>query len=90
MFTQFESYIRQQAVVSDEEINLLRSLAVEKTIHRKAFLFQHGEVCRYKLFISETMPRHFSVGLSLTNTRKGAGYNTPKLAAESFAVCEEK
>ena len=60
MFTQFENYIKEQASLTDGEVTLIRSLAVEKTLRRKEFLFQQGGVCRYKVFVSKGLLRSYS------------------------------
>jgi len=59
MFAEFEKYIRTQASVTDEDIKLFRETAVEKTMRRKDFLLQQGEVCRYKAFVSKGILRNY-------------------------------
>jgi CRP-like cAMP-binding protein len=60
MFAEFETYIKEQADLSEEEIKLMHSLATEKTMRRKEFLFQQGEVCRYKIFVCKSLLRAYS------------------------------
>lgn len=60
MFDEFETYIKEHATLSDNDIKLIHSLAIEKTMRRKEFLFQQGEVCRYKVFISKGLLRAYT------------------------------
>ncbi|WP_428329800.1 Crp/Fnr family transcriptional regulator [Mucilaginibacter sp.] len=59
MFTEFERYIKAQAGLSDVNIKLFRDTAVEKTLRRKDFLLQQGEICRYKIFVSKGLLRTY-------------------------------
>lgn len=60
MFARFEDYIRTHANLSDEDIALMRSLAIAKIMRRKEFLYQQGEVCRYKVFVEKGMLRSYA------------------------------
>ncbi len=60
MFAGFETYIKEQAQLTDEEIRQMRSLAIEKTLRRREFLFQQGEICRYKVFVAKGLLRAYS------------------------------
>jgi CRP-like cAMP-binding protein len=60
MFSEFKDYIKEQANLSNDEMELMRSMAVEKTLRRKEFLLHEGEVCRYKIFITKGLLRTFS------------------------------
>jgi CRP-like cAMP-binding protein len=60
MFSEFETYIKEQANLSDEAIELMRSMAVEKTLRRKESLLHQGDVCRYKIFITKGLLRIYS------------------------------
>lgn len=59
MFTEFETFIRAQADLSDKDIDLIRSTAIEKTVRRKEALLHEGEICRYKMFVSKGLLRTF-------------------------------
>ncbi|NCD70832.1 Crp/Fnr family transcriptional regulator [Mucilaginibacter agri] len=59
MFAEFERFIREQASVTDEDIQLMRANAVERTLRRKDLLLQAGDVCRYKTFISKGFLRTY-------------------------------
>ena len=60
MLAAFETYIKERARLSDEEVRLMESLAIQRTMRRKEFLFQQGEVCRYKIFIVNGLLRAYS------------------------------
>jgi CRP-like cAMP-binding protein len=60
MFSTFETYIKERANLSTEDIKLMHSLAIEKAMRRKEFVFQQGEVCRYKIFVSKGLLRAYS------------------------------
>jgi CRP-like cAMP-binding protein len=59
MFAEFEKYIKQHVSVTDEDIKLFRETAVERTMRRKDFLLQEGEICRYKAFVSKGFLRAY-------------------------------
>jgi len=61
MFAEFEKFIRAQAEITDEDIKLFRDTAIEKTLRRKEFLLQEGEVCRYKTFVSKGFMRTYRI-----------------------------
>jgi len=60
MFPEFESYIKEQANLSDDDIELMRATAVEKTLRRKEVLVREGEVCRYKIFVTKGLLRSYT------------------------------
>lgn len=59
MFAQFEKFIKAQVGLSDEDIELIRDTAIERTLRRKDFLLQEGEICRYKTFVSKGFLRTY-------------------------------
>jgi CRP-like cAMP-binding protein len=59
MFAEFEKYIKEKALLTDEDIKLFRETAVERTLRRKDFLLQDGELCRYKTFVSKGFLRTY-------------------------------
>lgn len=62
MFTAFETYIKEHVEVTDNDINLMRSVAIEKKLRRKEFLLHQGEICRYKIFIAKGLLRTYAIG----------------------------
>lgn len=59
MFADFEKYIRENASLTDNDIQLFRQTAVERTIRRKEHLLREGEICRYKTFVSKGFLRTY-------------------------------
>ncbi|GAB2685717.1 Crp/Fnr family transcriptional regulator [Mucilaginibacter koreensis] len=59
MFTEFETYLRNQAQLTDAQLDLLKQTAVHKKVSRKQALLQKGEVCRYKIFIIKGLLRMY-------------------------------
>ncbi len=59
MFAEFETYIKEQAKLSEEDLKLIRSMAVERKVRRKQFLLHEGQVCRYKIFVSKGLLRTY-------------------------------
>lgn len=59
MFIEFEKYIREQVAATDDDIKLFRETAIERTIRRKDFLLQEGEICRYKAFVTKGFLRTY-------------------------------
>jgi CRP-like cAMP-binding protein len=59
MFPVFESYIRSQTTLTQEELQLICSKAVEKKLRRKEVVLQEGDICRYKTFISSGILRTY-------------------------------
>ncbi len=59
MFIDFERYIKTQADLTDQDIKLFRDTATEKTLRRKDFLLQAGEVCRHKTFVCKGFLRSY-------------------------------
>jgi CRP-like cAMP-binding protein len=47
----FECYIRTHGLFSDEEIALIRSLAIPKHLKKKQYLLRQGNVCRFHTFV---------------------------------------
>jgi CRP-like cAMP-binding protein len=59
MFSDFERYIKMQAVLTEEDIRLFRDTAIEKKLRRKDLLLQEGEICRYKTFVCKGFLRTY-------------------------------
>jgi len=51
MFEVFEAYMMSQDGFTDDALRQMRSLSAVKSLRRKQFLLQEGEVCRYKTFV---------------------------------------
>ncbi|GAB3494345.1 Crp/Fnr family transcriptional regulator [Spirosoma knui] len=62
MFEDFIRYLRQQLpTVTAEQIELIRSVTVERKMRRKQYLLQAGEVCQYKIFVIRGLLRTYHI-----------------------------
>jgi len=59
MFAKFETYIRNAVAISDDDLELMRSMALERKLHKKDVLLQAGEICRYKIFVCSGLLRTY-------------------------------
>src|SRR5271170_2041630 len=59
MFAEFETFIKKHTNLSEGDIELIRSVTIEKKVRRKESLLRAGEVCRYKMFVSKGLLRTF-------------------------------
>ncbi|MBL4678654.1 MAG: Crp/Fnr family transcriptional regulator [Mucilaginibacter sp.] len=57
MADDFNTYIKRNINLNDEDIQLMHSMALEKKAHRREMLLQPGDVCRHKMFILSGMVR---------------------------------
>jgi CRP-like cAMP-binding protein len=53
MFEIFERYLTERIVLTDGQLNLIRSLSVEKKIARREFILRKGETSRHTNFVSK-------------------------------------
>jgi len=60
MFHEFETYFKEQAHLCDDDIELMRSRAVEKALRRREVLVHQGDVCRYKIFVTKGLLRAYT------------------------------
>ena len=59
MFAEFETYIKDAVKLSDDELQLMRSMAIEHTLRKKDILLHAGEICRYKIFVCSGLLRTY-------------------------------
>ena len=60
MFPEFETYLKEQASLSNDDIDMMRVKSIEKTLRRKEILVHQGEVCRYKIFVTKGLLRSYT------------------------------
>ena len=53
MFEIFERYLTERIVLTDGQLNLIRSLSVEKKIARREFVLRKGETSRHTNFVAK-------------------------------------
>ena len=61
MFNVFETYIRKETTLSDEQLNRLREEAVPRKVRRRDFLLRDGDICRFKVFVATGLLRTYQV-----------------------------
>lgn len=61
MFGNFETHMTSIASFTEEELDHIRSLSIERKIRRRQSLLSEGEVCRYKIFVSKGLLRNYLV-----------------------------
>ncbi len=61
MFEHFETYITAKGTFSKDEMQLMRSLSIEKKLRRRQLLLHEGEVCKYKTFVAKGLFRAYCV-----------------------------
>jgi len=61
MFEHFETYISTKGSFTKEELQLMRSLSVEKKLRKRQLLLHEGEVCKYKTFVVKGLFRAYCV-----------------------------
>jgi CRP-like cAMP-binding protein len=59
MFAEFERYIKEQAEVTDQDIQLFRETAIERTMRRRDLLLREGDICRHKTFVAKGILRTY-------------------------------
>jgi len=62
MFEAFEKYLIEKADLSAEEISIVRAVCVEKTIRKRQYLLQEGDVCHLSCFVVKGCLRMYRVG----------------------------
>ena len=60
MFPEFATYFKEQANLSEDDIEMMRAKSVEKTLRRKEVLVRQGDVCRYKIFVTKGLLRAYT------------------------------
>jgi len=61
VFDFFESYIRAHSSLSDEEIAIVKSMAIPKQLKKKQYLLRQGDVCRFHTFVCSGCLRSYRI-----------------------------
>lgn len=61
MIAAFENYLRSQTDISQEDINHITGLAVQRKLRRNEFLLREGDICRNKIFVANGMLRTYGL-----------------------------
>ena len=61
MYQIFEAHLCSALSLTEEELFLIRSAAVERSVKRREILVHEGEVCRHKTFVVKGLLRSYAV-----------------------------
>ena len=61
MIASFETYLRLQTDLNQDDINRIIGLAVQRKLRRNEFLLREGDICRHKIFIASGMLRLYGL-----------------------------
>lgn len=61
IFNLFESYIRTYDLFSDEEIAIIKSLAIPKRLKKRQYLLRQGSIYRYHTFVCSGCLRSYRI-----------------------------
>lgn len=61
MFDFFLKYLRDKIPLSAEEVEMIRSVAIEKKLRRRQYLLQQGDVWKYNAFVSSGLLKSYSI-----------------------------
>lgn len=70
MFEIFKEYLVNQVMLTDLELDMIRSAGMTKKIRRKQFLLQEGEVAKYQAFVGNGFLRMYGIKDNLVYNRK--------------------
>jgi len=61
MFEEINNYITRYAVFTPKEIEYFNSILQYKAVHKKTFLLQEGEICKFEAFIKKGCIRTYYI-----------------------------
>ena len=62
MFESFAVYLREGAGLSDEELDLVKQVTIEKKLRKRQYLLQEGDVAHYNCFVAKGCLRLYRIG----------------------------
>ena len=62
MFETFRKYISEKANLTNEELEMIKALSVQKKLRKRQYLLQEGDVSRYNAFVVKGCLRQYRVG----------------------------
>ncbi|MEX6689595.1 Crp/Fnr family transcriptional regulator [Danxiaibacter flavus] len=57
----FQTYLRTNTSLADEDIDLICSVAMSRSLHRNELLLQQGQICRHKIFVVDGLLRNYGI-----------------------------
>ena len=64
IFDSFEDYIRTHGLFSDQEIAIIKSLAIPKRLKKKQYLLREGSICRFHTFVCSGCLRSYRIDIN--------------------------
>ncbi|UKN00224.1 Crp/Fnr family transcriptional regulator [Paracrocinitomix mangrovi] len=61
MFNKFKQYLTEKEHFSNEELELIQSVASTKNLRKHQYLLQEGEVCKYNIFVVKGLLKAYHV-----------------------------
>lgn len=61
MYEVFQNYLTAKLTLTEEELDLIRSLSIVKKLRKKQYLLQEGDVWTYNAFVTQGCLRTYSV-----------------------------
>ncbi len=61
MTTSFQTYLRANTDLDDQDIERVCEAAMSRSLHRNELLLQQGHVCRHKIFVVNGLLRNYGI-----------------------------
>lgn len=62
MFEKFAVYLMEKASLTDEQLEEVRAVTINKRLRKRQYLLQEGDVCHYNCFVAKGCLRLYRVG----------------------------
>ena len=62
MFEKFAVYLKEKASLTDEQLEEVRAVTINKRLRKRQYLLQEGDVCHHNCFIAKGCLRLYRVG----------------------------
>lgn len=62
MFERFAAYLKEKASLTDEQLEQVRAVTINKKLRKRQYLLQEGDVCHYNCFVAKGCLRLYRVG----------------------------
>ncbi|CAL1518588.1 Crp/Fnr family transcriptional regulator [Chitinophaga sp. MM2321] len=62
MFEKFAAYLKEKASLTDEQLEEVRAVTINKRLRKRQYLLQEGDVCHHNCFLAKGCLRLYRVG----------------------------
>ncbi|RFM31305.1 Crp/Fnr family transcriptional regulator [Chitinophaga silvisoli] len=62
MFEVFAAYLKEKAGLTEEELEEVRAVTINKHLRKRQYLLQEGDICHYNCFVAKGCLRNYRVG----------------------------